>query len=153
MALISCDGFFGLGTKSFDGMFDVVRAPAERARTQSFDSFVHFSHNLGPTGSLRRREVEHLEALGFKADLGEEFFGAFDTAARAEVTLLEMASAFEATGDEDAVNTSLERREQIVHFNFARAGQAQYADGIGILDPHGPGEVRRRVGAVVATKR
>ena len=47
---------------------------------------------------------------------------------------------------------AFEGREQVVDFNLARAGQAQYAHGTWILEPHGPGQVRGGVGAVVATE-
>ena len=82
----------------------------------------------------------------------EQLLGAADAPPRAEIALQEMASAFQAAGHDDAVHAAFEGRQQVVHLDLARTRQPQHADVLRVLQSHGPGQVRRRVGAVVAAK-
>ena len=74
------------------------------------------------------REVEHLQALRLQADLGEQLPGPLDPPPRPQVAFEEVAAAFEAAGHDHAVDAALEGRQQVVHFELARAGQPQHAD-------------------------
>jgi hypothetical protein len=114
-------------------MLNVFRAAPKRTWSQSRDSPVHFRDDFREARSLGGREVEHFEALGFEANLFENLLGAFDAASRSEVAFLEMAPAFEAAGHYHAIDAAFKSGKQVIDFNLARAGQAQYAHGTGIL--------------------
>ena len=138
--------------KTFDGLFNMLPAPAEWAGAEFRDSSAHLGDDFGKACSFPGGKVKHVEAFGFEADFREQLFGALDAAACAKIAFLEVAPTFEAAGYDDAVHAALERGEQIIDFNLAGAGQAQDAHGAGILKPEGSGQVRGGIGAIVATE-
>ena len=110
---------------------------------------VTISANRGPFGG---REVEHLQSFRLQADLGEELPGPLHPPPRPQVAFQEMAAALQAAGHDHAVDAPLERGQDVVHFQLARAGQPQHTDIARILQTHRPGQIRRGVGAVVAAE-
>ena len=119
---------------------------------QFADGFHHVGDGVRQGPRHGGGNVDHAEAFLFQADLGQHVAGVIDPAFGAEVAFHEMAAAFEAAGHQHAVRAVLERLHEVFGLQPARAGGADDADVGRILDAHGPRQIRRRIGAVVAAK-
>jgi hypothetical protein len=98
------------------------------------------------------RKVHHAQPVGFDANLVEDLPEKTDAALRAEIAFEKMATALQATGDENAVGSVLKSLHDVHRVNLPRAGDADDADVGRILCAKRSCKVCGGVRTVVATK-
>jgi hypothetical protein len=106
-------------------------------------------------GKLRphgRREVEHLDALTFQADLAQYFFGRFDPPAGIEITCQVMTISRQSAGRQHPVSAALKGVE---HLNKVQPPGAWNLDNLEVrrvLDPQRTGQIGGGVCAMTTAK-
>ena len=123
-----------------------------RAGAQFADRFHHVGDVVRQGPGHGGGNVDHAEAFLFEADFLEHVPGVVDPAFGAEVAFDKMAAAFEAAGHQHAVRAVFKRLHEIFGLQPARAGGADDAHVGRILDAHGPRQIGRGIGAIVAAK-
>jgi hypothetical protein len=126
--------------------------PAQRAGSQGTDALGQICGNLGETGTLGRGESEKRNPIFLQADLLDQCFRESHPLLGAQITLQVMAGALQSAGHEHSIGTALEGTQDVQNVDPPRTGQFDDLDVCRVRKPHRPGQVRSRVGAVVATE-
>jgi hypothetical protein len=125
----------------------------DRSGSQRLYFLRHLGSDFGKTGALGRRKIEHLHPLRFNAQLLKGSLNVLDFPSGFEISFQEMTFTFQSPGHVYAVSTTVESGQQVQDVHSTAARHLDHFYVARIIQPHGAGQIGRRVSTILATIR
>jgi len=120
--------------------------------SQPFDLGGQFGGGERKLPAHRRRQVDHLDAPSFQADLLQQLTDVFDALARSEITFQVMTIAFQSARHQHTIRAILERAQYVQRIEFSSARQLDDLDRSRVLQAHAACQIGGGIRAIVTAE-